>query len=95
LCSTLRTIYTLAWPRDLFVDEAQVLLYGETDQAWIERAELFFEEAFAGPAGIVLAGRAQGQGTALDEDARWATLGRLLHDENLEARLPPRAASGW
>ncbi len=33
---------------------------------------------------VVLARRAQRQGTALDDDTRWSTLQRLLHDEHLE-----------
>lgn len=42
--------YALAWPRDLFVDEAEVLLHGRIGEQWIDAAELLLEEAFAGPA---------------------------------------------
>ena len=42
--------FALVWPRDLFLHEAQVLLYDCIDGEWIERAELLLEEAFAGPA---------------------------------------------
>lgn len=33
---------------------------------------------------VVLARRVQGQGRALDDDVRWSTLQRLLHDEDLD-----------
>jgi hypothetical protein len=42
--------YALAWPKDLFLDEAQVLLWDRTDGPWIGRAEFLLEEAFIGPA---------------------------------------------
>jgi hypothetical protein len=42
--------YALAWPKDLFLDEAQVLLWDRTDGPWIGRAEFLLEEAFTGPA---------------------------------------------
>lgn len=40
--------FALAWPRELFVDEARALLYDRTDGRWIESAQLLLEEAFAG-----------------------------------------------
>jgi hypothetical protein len=44
--------FALVWPKDLFVDEARVLLDSTdaTDQRWYEAAALLLEEAFSAPA---------------------------------------------